>query len=57
MDNNPFITPPPAPVPTQPAEETPMYGSTASGAAAAPPAAEPSPDSAFLAHTRSSFWD
>ncbi|MDE6497826.1 MAG: hypothetical protein K2L21_04095 [Muribaculaceae bacterium] len=55
MENNPNITPPPAPA-AQPAEETPMYGSTASGATDAP-AAEPSPDSTFLSHSRRSFWD
>lgn len=57
MENNNNLTPPPAPAPAPPAEETPMYGSTATGAATAPPAAEPSPDNAFLAHARHSFWD
>ncbi|MDE6109759.1 MAG: hypothetical protein K2F72_05695 [Muribaculaceae bacterium] len=56
MENNQNITPPPVPA-EQPAGETPMYGSTASGAAAATTAAEPSPDSTFLSHSRHSFWD
>lgn len=45
----------PSPTPPPYEDDTPMYGSTASGSTDTP--AEPAIDSTFLTHIRPGFWD